>query len=234
MRRRHFIAGLGSAAAWPAVARGQATSQMPVIGYMDSRSPEAAANQLAAFRRGLSEVGFVEGRNVVIEYRWGPNRAEEFSAELVQRRVSVIVSASLAGAAAAKAVTTTIPIVFNAGGDPVATGLVASLSRPGGNVTGVNTLGGEIEAKRFGLMRQLVPGATRFALLVDPRTTFAKSTIAETRAAAIGAQVEAFTATTKQEIDSAFANLVQWRAEAAGVRKAVGIRGGAISGNMKV
>jgi putative tryptophan/tyrosine transport system substrate-binding protein len=166
----------------------------------------------------LSETGYVEGRNVAIEYRWGHNqgRNPEFAAELVRHRVSVIVSQSLNGALAAKAATTTVPIVFNAGGDPVATGLVASLNRPGGNVTGVSSLGGDLGAKRLGLLHELVPGAARFAVLVDPVTTFAMPTIAEAQAAAatIGLQVEAFTARTDREIDAAFASLVQWRADA--------------------
>jgi putative ABC transport system substrate-binding protein len=224
LKRRDFITLVGgAAAAWPVAARAQ-QSGLPVVGYLSASVPEAVANQVAAFRKGLSEAGYVEGRNVAIEYRWGNNqrRSPEFMAELVLRRVSVIVADTLNGALAAKAATTTIPIVFNANGDPVATGLVASFKRPGGNVTGVSSLSGELGAKRLGLLHELVPRATRIAVLVNPATTFANPTIAEAQAAAaaIGVQIEAFTASTNREIDAASASLLQWRAEALVVAQA--------------
>jgi putative tryptophan/tyrosine transport system substrate-binding protein len=189
------------------------------VGYLDSFAPEASAQFVATFRQGLSEMGYVEGRNVAIEYRTSlrqPGRAEELAAELVRHRVSVIVASTLNAALAAKAATTTIPIVFNAVGDPVETGLVASLNRPGGNVTGVTTIGGGLGAKRLGLLHDLVPRAAQLALLVDPRTPSAKLITAETQAAvtAIGRQVEAFGASTNREIDTAFASLVQKGTEA--------------------
>jgi putative ABC transport system substrate-binding protein len=190
-----------------------------MVGFLDTATPEASADQVAAFRKGLNETGYVEGRNVTIEYRWGrdvPARSPELTAELIRRRVSVIVAASLNVALSVKAATGTIPIVFNAAGDPVETGLVATLSRPGGNATGVANIGGELGAKRLDLLHELVPGATRIALLVNPVTRYAKAMITETQAAAaaVGCRIEAFTASTNREIDAAFASLVQKRAEA--------------------
>jgi putative ABC transport system substrate-binding protein len=218
VKRREFITLLSSAAAaWPIAAHAQ-QSAIPVVGYIGSNTPEVDASRVAAFHQGLSETGYVEGRNVAMEYRWSNNqgRNPELAAELVRRRVSIIVTQTLNGALAAKAATTTLPIVFVAGGDPVATGLVASLSQPGGNVTGPSTLGGELGAKRLGLLRELIPGAKRVAVLVNPVTTFARPTIAEAQAAAValGLQVEGFTAETNREIDAAFADLIQWRADA--------------------
>jgi ABC-type uncharacterized transport system substrate-binding protein len=216
--RRKFIAALGgTAVAWPLAAHAQ--QPMPVVGYFYPSTPEAGADLVAAFRKGLSETGYVEGRNVTIEYAWAHNessRVPELAAELVRRRVSVIVAATLNTALAVKAATTTIPIVFNATGDPITTGLVASLNRPGGNATGISSLGGELGSKRFGLLRELVPKAARFALLVNTRARYAQSMIEETQAAAsaIGGQFEAFTADTAREIDAAFASLTQKRAEA--------------------
>ena len=174
MNRRAFITAIGgaaAAAAWPHTARAQ-QSAIPVIGYLDASAPETSARFAAAFRKGLSEIGYAEGRNVAIEYRWAYNnydRVPELASDLLGRRVSVI--AAMGGtqtALAAKAATTVVPIVFGFGGDPVETGLVASLSRPGGNVTGVVTMNVELAAKRLGLMRELVPAATRFAVLVNP------------------------------------------------------------------
>jgi putative ABC transport system substrate-binding protein len=167
----------------------------------------------------LNEAGYLEGRNVTVEYRWGyndPRRSVENAVELVRRQVTVIVAAGLNVAQEAKVATTTIPIVFNAGGDPVATGLVASLNRPGGNVTGVSSLTGELGAKRLGLLHELVPGAKHIAIMVDPITLFAKSTIEESQAAGagIGVEIDAFTARTNREIDDAFARMVQQRSEA--------------------
>jgi putative tryptophan/tyrosine transport system substrate-binding protein len=219
VKRREFITLLGGAvAAWPLAARAQRTA-LPVVGYFHPSTPEAGTDLVAAFRKGLSETGYVEGRNVTIEYVWAHNessRVPELAAELVRRRVSVIVAATLNTALAVKAATTTIPIVFNATGDPVTTGLVASLRRPGGNATGLSSLGGELGAKRLGLLHELVPKATRIALLVNPMSRYAQSMIEETQtaASAIGGQIEAFTADTAREIDAAFASLTQKRAEA--------------------
>jgi len=222
LRRREFITLLsGAVAAWPIAARAQQAA-MPVVMFITPGTPESRAQDLAGFRKGLSEMGYVEGRNLVVDYRLGVTtgqlveRQAELAAELVRSRVNVIVVANLNSALAVKAATTRIPIVFNAGGDPVATGLVASLNRPGGNVTGISSLTAALATKRLGLLHELVPRVARVAVLVDPITVFAESTIAETRAAAaaIGVQVEPFTARTNHEIDAAFAGIVEKRAEA--------------------
>jgi len=194
---------------------------MPVIGYLEAGSPEASANLVAAFRKGLSEAGYVEGRNVAIVFRWAHNendRLPDLAADLVHRRVDVIVTpVSTPAAFAAKAATTTIPIVFGTGADPVRAGLVASLNRPGGNVTGVNTMSLELMPKRLGLLNELLPGAARFAVLVNPSNPFgAEPAITDVRAAAvaIGQQIEVFTASSNRDIDTAFATLTQKRADA--------------------
>jgi putative ABC transport system substrate-binding protein len=220
MRRREFISLLSGAVAapallWPLVAR----AQQPVIGFLRPGSPEPNAHLVAAFRKGLGETGYVEGRNVAVEYRWAHNfddRLPELAADLVRLRVAVIATpGSTAAAAAAKSATTTIPIVFSAGGDPVLTGLVASLNRPGGNVTGVSSMSAELGAKRLGLLQELVPRAARFAVLVNPNNPLAEAFVADVRAAAaaIGWQVEVLTASTSRDIDAAFAMLVEKRAD---------------------
>jgi putative ABC transport system substrate-binding protein len=220
MQRREFLTLLGGgAAAWPLAAHAQQQA-LPVIGYLDAGSAEQAVNLVAAFRKGLSEVGYVEGRNVAIEFRWANNEnahLPELAADLVRRQVAMIVTPqSTASVAAAKAATTTIPIVFGTGADPVQAGLVASLNRPGGNVTGISFMNVELAAKRLGLLHELLPGATRFAALVNPNNPLiADPFIADVQSAAstIGGQVEVFTATSNRDIDRSFASLVQGRAE---------------------
>jgi len=224
MRRREFILALGGAVAapsllWPRAARAQPPS-IPIVGYVHSDSPQTAAGLLAAFREGLSETGYVEGQNVAIEYRWAENdlsRIPELVADLVRRRVAVIATpGSSAAALAAKAATTTIPIVFSLGLDPVQLGLVDSLSRPGGNITGVNSMSNELVAKRLGLLHELLPTSTHLGVLVNPQnpTTESVKKDVEAAATAIGPQIEFFTASTGAEIDTAFASLVQRRADA--------------------
>jgi putative tryptophan/tyrosine transport system substrate-binding protein len=221
MRRREFITLLsGAAAAWPLAARAQQPA-MPVIGFLHSASAAAYAHLVAAFHKGLSEAGYSEGQNVAIEYRWSEGHNERLpalAAELVRRQVAVIVTpGSTAATLAAKAATPTIPIVFLSAVDPVKTGLVASLNRPGGNVTGVSDIGVELAAKRLGLLHELLPGAARFALLVNPDNpgiTDAFVTEAQTAASAIGRQIEVVTASTNDDIDRAFATLVNKRADA--------------------
>ena len=215
MRRRDFIkVTVGSAAAWPLAARAQ-QSTMPVVGYLGSTSPEMSAKRLAAFRKGLHDAGFEEGRNVTIEFRWANGREErmpELVADLIRRRVAEIVApASTAGALAAKAATTTIPIVFATGSDPVALGLVPRLSRPGGNVTGVTILGVELTAKRLSLLRELTPQATRFVALVNPRSVMADGIVKNVEASApiFGLPVEIAHASTDRELVAALSGLSQ-------------------------
>jgi putative tryptophan/tyrosine transport system substrate-binding protein len=219
MNRRAFITLLGGAASWPLAARAQQAA-MPVIGYLYAGSPEPSAQQVAAFRKGLSETGYVEGRNVAIEYRWAHNdndRLPELAADLARRGVAVIATpGSIAAALAAKAATTTIPIVYNGAADPVQAGLVASLNRPGGNVTGVTNMSVELGAKRLGLLQELVPGAARFAVLVDSNNSNAESETKDVQeaAAAIGRQIEVLPTRTNRDIDTAFATLAQKRVDA--------------------
>jgi ABC-type uncharacterized transport system substrate-binding protein len=218
MKRREFITLLGGAAAWPLGARAQQPA-MPVIGLLDSQSRTFTDVVLPAFRQGLKDTGYVEGENVGIEYRWADNqidRLPELAAELVRRRVAVIVAGGPPAARAAKAATTTTPIVFGVGDDPVKIGLVASLARPGGNLTGINFLAAELAAKRLELLRQMVPAAAHVAILVDPNFTLTEFFVrdAETAARAMGLQIVVHNAKTSVEINAAFANFARDRPDA--------------------
>jgi putative ABC transport system substrate-binding protein len=218
MRRREFIAGLGGAAAWPLAARGQQPG-MPVIGFLNGGSRDGPyASMVAAFRRGLKETGYVEGQNVAIEFRWAEgqyDRVPVMAAELVRRQVSVIVANS-PGNLAAKAATTTIPIVFTTAYDPVQMGLVAGLSRPGGNVTGATNFGIELGAKQLELAHEIVPTATVIAALVNPDNPYAETLLRDLQAAAriLGVQLHVLRARAERDFDAAFATLVQLRAGA--------------------
>jgi putative tryptophan/tyrosine transport system substrate-binding protein len=213
-RRRAFITVLGGvAAAWPLAARAQ-QSAMPVVGFLSSSgSPSSFAHLANAFRQGLKETGYIEGQNVAIEYRWAQDQADrlpDLAADLVRRQVTVIV-ADTTSTIVAKAATTTIPIVYTGGGDPVKLGLVASLNRPGGNVTGVTFVVAELGAKRLGLLHELQPGAVRVGVLVDPNYAPTQSFVSDVQAAAlsIGKQIEVLEAPTGRDIDTAFASLAQ-------------------------
>jgi putative ABC transport system substrate-binding protein len=218
--RREFITLLGGAAvAWPLTARAQQPA-MPVVGLLDPRSPDGLADRLRGFRQGLKETGFVEGESIAIEYRWADNQLDRLSAlaaDLVRRRVAAIaVPGGPDAARAAKAATATIPIVFVVAVDPVSLGLVASLARPGGNLTGINFFGGELTAKRLELLRMLVPGATRVAVLVNPTNPMTESTSRELEPAgrSMGLQIRVLNASTSQEINAAFATFVDERPDA--------------------
>jgi putative ABC transport system substrate-binding protein len=219
VQRRAFITLLGCAAAWPLAARAQQAA-LPVIGFLSSGSPNAYAHLLTAFRRGLNETDYVEHRNVGIEYRWAEGQADRLPAlanELVVRQVAVIVATGgNAPALAAKAATNTIPIVFTGGGDPVALGLVASLSRPGGNVTGVSNISISVEPKRLEILRELVPTADKIACLRNPKNANADTQLREVQAAAgtLSQEIFVVAASTGRELDSAFASIVQQRAGA--------------------
>jgi putative ABC transport system substrate-binding protein len=221
IRRRELVFTLGgAAAAWPRAARGQQPA-MPVIGFVHAASPETAAQAVAAFRQGLKETGYVEGQNVTIEYRWAEGRADrypELVADLVRREVNVIVTgANTPASRAAKVATSTIPIVFGVAEDPVKLGLVASHARPGGNATGVNIFLAELAAKRLGLLHEMVPRATRVAVLVNPNSkTTAESTVQDVQAAApvLGLQIQLFSAGTIREIDAVYASLTRERVDA--------------------
>src|SRR5262245_34754234 len=216
--RRDFITLVGGAAAWPMAAEAQQPA-MPVIGFLDPRSPDTLADRLRAFRHGLKEAGYVEGENVAIDYRWAEGQYDRLPAvvaEFVRRQVAVIVAAPTVSALAAKSTTATIPIVFTVGDDPVKLGLVSSLARPGGNLTGVNFFGAEVVSKRLELLRELVPRIGRLAVLVNPsNATISESTVRDVEAAVrgMGVQVQIFNAGTSREIDSAFANLVRERSD---------------------
>jgi putative ABC transport system substrate-binding protein len=219
VKRREFITLLGGvAAAWPLAVRAQQPA-IPVIGFLNIQSPDAIVNRVRAFRQGLKEAGYVEGENVTIEYRWAEGRFDRLAAlaaELVRRQVVVIVAANTASALAAKAVTTTIPIVFNVAEDPAKLGLVASLARPGGNLTGANSFIGELAAKRLELLRELLPGVTRITALVNPTTPLAESALKdiEPAARAMGMQVKVFNASSSGEINAAFTAFVPERPDA--------------------
>ena len=217
MRRREFIAALGGAAAWPVVARGQ--QPMPVIGFLDPTSPDAFADPLLAFRQGLKELGYVEGDNVGIIYRFAEkqiDRLPELADDLVRRQVAVIATFAN-GVFAAKAATTTIPVVFVIADDPVRLGLVVSFARPGGNLTGINFLNAELSAKRLELLKELVPGARRIAVLVGPAGSIGgeqplRNLDADARSA--GLEIQVVEVRTSQEIDAAFASFARARPDA--------------------
>jgi putative ABC transport system substrate-binding protein len=221
VKRREFITLAGGAAAaqlspWPRAARAQ-QSVLPVVGYLSTVSPEGIDDLFAALRKGLGEIGYVEGRNVAIEYFAGDNsdRLRDLAADLVRRRVAVIVTpGSPPAATVAKAATATIPIVFFIAADPVETGLVASLNRPGGNLTGVTTLGAELGPKRLELLHELIPAATRFAVLVNPDGSNADALVRNLRAGArdLGLEIEVVHASPDRGLESAFATLARLRA----------------------
>jgi putative ABC transport system substrate-binding protein len=219
MKRRQFITLLGGAAVWPLAARAQQPG-IPVIGFLNSGSSDTptSISGVAAFRQSLAATGVIEGRNALIEYRWAGGKYDQLpalAADLVRRQAAVITTTGgIPPALAAKAATTTIPIVFTVGSDPIAIGLVASLNRPGGNLTGVSILNLEVAPKRLELLHELVPAATTFALLVNPANPNAETESTELQAAArtLGLQLKVLRASTEREIDGAFATLVDLRA----------------------
>ena len=216
VRRRDFIRFIaGSAAAWPLAASAQQAA-MPVIGYLNNGSPESDVPRLTGLRRGLNQTGYIEGRNLVIEYRWAGNQANRLpalAADLVQLRVAVIVSPGVVATLAAKAATTSIPIVFGVANDPVQFGLVASLNRPGGNLTGNNAYSGELGAKGLALLHELVPSAAMVGFLENPNNPIFELQTKDVLAAApvVGLKVQILKASTDREIDAAFVSLVQAR-----------------------
>ena len=219
MKRRSFITLLGgAAAAWPLAARAQQAA-MPVVGFLDPRSPDGMTERLRGFRQGLKDTGYVDGENVAIEYRWAEGQNDRLPAladELVRRRVAMIAAFGIVAASAAKAATTTIPIVFATAVDPVRLDLVASLARPGGNLTGINIFTTELVAKRLELLRELVPGAVRVAVLVNPTYPDSELMVRDVAAAAraMGLQIQVLNASTSREINAAFASLVRERPDA--------------------
>jgi putative tryptophan/tyrosine transport system substrate-binding protein len=217
-RRREFITLLGGAAAWPLAARAQQPA-MPVIGWLSSGAAHSAFRSfVTAFHQGLAEAGYVEGRNVAVEYRWAEGQADrlpKLAAELVRRQVVVIVaSGGSAPAQATKAATTTIPIVFVSGDDPIEVGLVSSLSRPGGNVTGISWIASALEAKRLGLLQEVVPKNADVGVLVNPSFPGAKTQLRDAQEAARerGIRIQVLNASTEHDLDTVFATLAQWRA----------------------
>jgi putative ABC transport system substrate-binding protein len=219
MRRRTFIAALGGAAAWPLAARAQQPA-MPVIGFLGSATPELYSDRLRNFRQGLKEEGYVEGQNVAIEYRWADSHNERLAAlatELVRRQLAVLVAGGgTPSALAAKAATATIPIVFAVAVDPIEVGLVASLNRPGGNMTGVTNLNVDIGSKRLELLHEVLPKATNFGVLVDPTSaTLSKDFVRVLQSAAhiLGLELHVQHASNEHEIDTAFASLGEQRVE---------------------
>jgi putative ABC transport system substrate-binding protein len=219
VKRREFITLLGGAAAWSVAARAQQRA-FPVIGLLSSRSPAVDTSLIAVIRQGLIESGLVEGQNVALDYRWADgqyDRLAALAADLVRRQVAVIVTmGGEVSALAAKAASATIPIVFAAGADPVRSGLVTSVHRPGGNITGVSTLIFELEPKRLGLMRELRTNATTIAVLVDPNSPNAEMQVNDIQAAArgVGGEITILNASTIRDIDAAFVRLVEMRADA--------------------
>jgi putative tryptophan/tyrosine transport system substrate-binding protein len=215
IRRREFIAGLGSAAAWPVVARAQQPA-VPVIGFLSTQTADGFKIATVPFFLGLKEAGYVEGRNVAVEYRWAENHYDRLPAlatDLIRRRVAVIAAGGVEAALAAKAATTTIPIVFASAGDPVAMGLVASLNRPGANVTGCAALASELAPKQLQLLRELIPNAPSFAVLTDPAYPDTQSVIADLQAPAraLGLQLVVAYARTDSDLETAFASFSQRR-----------------------
>jgi putative ABC transport system substrate-binding protein len=217
MRRREIVTLLASAVTWPLVARAQ-QSALPVIGYLDSRASGDAPQRLAAVLQGLKDTGFVDGKNVAIEYRFAENRDERLPAlaeDLVQRHVAVIAAAGTAAAIAAKAATTTIPIVFETGADPIQLGLIAQLNRPGGNVTGMTNISVEVAPKRLELLHQFLPTASVMALLVDPSMAAlaeTQSRSVQSAAHSLGLDLHILNASTERDFDAVFANLTKLRA----------------------
>jgi putative tryptophan/tyrosine transport system substrate-binding protein len=222
VRRREFITLLGGAAAtWPVAARGQKPG-VPVVGFLHVRSPDNSMPQVAGFRRGLAENGRVEGQNVTVEYRWARGQYDQLpamAAELVRQPVAVLIVGTDAAALAAKAATSTIPIVFSVGSDPVKLGLVASFNRPGGNATGMNILTTTLEAKRLGLLHELVPYAANIGVLLHPGAPNAEGQSRDVKEAAraIGVQIQDLWASTDREIDAAFDTVAQQRIRALAV-----------------
>jgi len=213
IERRTFIAGLGSAATWPVVARAQQPA-IPVVGFLNVQSADNSKNNAVPFLQGLTEAGYVAGQNVAVEYSWADNeydRLPALAADLVRRRVAVIVASDTPSALAAKAATTTTPIVFVTGGDPVALGLVASLNRPGANLTGIANLAAEVTQKRLQLLRELLPSAARFGVLADPAFPTTQSIIADLQAAArtLRLQLVVVNARTDSDLETAFATFSQ-------------------------
>jgi putative tryptophan/tyrosine transport system substrate-binding protein len=219
--RREFMMLLGgAAAAWPFTARAQQTAKLPTIGFLNGGSPDGFAPMVAAFRQGLNEAGYVEGQNVAIEFRWAEGRNDRLpalAADLVNRHVAVLAATSMPAALAAKAATATIPIVFEGGADPVEFGLVASLNRPGGNVTGITNFSGSTAAKIFELLHELIPNSGMIAVLLNPTSPSLSLSIArdaEAAQRALGRQIQILNASTGDDIDAAFATLAKLRAGA--------------------